>query len=641
MWSGILPLFLAGLQLLCTERVRYCQAQRLSVDKNDTLVQSAMREQRYYLLRLFGHYGDNGKLTFEGLHRLLVNLGLGAVQVVEIEHEDLGHAHVSHLDVLDLQEKGHVHSHVLDDHHADQPTSKVEANSATNPSTLSHRLEQRAKTKRGLPALGRDDDLWNRRPSGSKVGRLARQSVDETKSTLTLAKDITFNHSKFNHWHGNCLNVSQLLVNFGLSSVDEITMQQFAYICPALLHQIDSRVCIYHHDWLKKQQTNDHSTSVWLCGFAAITAISLTSLMAVAVIPFLGPSVSESLLNFLVALAVGTLAADALLHLMPHAQDHTHKTPESSTGHSLLEGKDAIWKGLTVLGGIYLLFLIENLIGLSRNHGRKIKSTDKRQQAAMTGLKMEDCVNVEAGRLDPDHEKMLKVSLSDCQRSEACDGEDLDETVTEVTSLGHSSHPRAGESEQGPRRDDSSLKPQGRSCTHSHALVGAQGSGMANIAWMVIVGDAVHNFTDGLAIGTAFSTGISGGLSTTIAVFCHELPHELGDFAVLIQAGMEVRRAVIFNLVSAVFSYLGMVLGIIVGQNTVNVTSWIFTITAGIFLYVALVDMLPEMLRSQSNGRRKRHLGQFLGENLGFLLGAGVMLCIALFEDRLLFDYSY
>lgn len=51
---------------------------------------------------------------------------------------------------------------------------------------------------------------------------------------------------------------------------------------------------------------------------------------------------------------------------------------------------------------------------------------------------------------------------------------------------------------------------------------------MSSVAWMVVMGDGLHNFTDGMAIGAAFSANIAGGFSTTIAVFCHELPHELG-----------------------------------------------------------------------------------------------------------------
>lgn len=81
-----------------------------------SLPEDAAQEQGYYLQQLFGQYGENGTLSFEGLTRLLLSLGLGKVQVVEIEHEALGHGHVSHLDILEVQENKHLHSHSALEH---------------------------------------------------------------------------------------------------------------------------------------------------------------------------------------------------------------------------------------------------------------------------------------------------------------------------------------------------------------------------------------------------------------------------------------------------------------------------------------------------------------------------------------------
>lgn len=77
---------------------------------------------------------------------------------------------------------------------------------------------------------------------------------------------------------------------------------------------------------------------------------------------------------------------------------------------------------------------------------------------------------------------------------------------------------------------------------HTHGHVHAAPKSMSSVAWMVIMGDGLHNFTDGMAIGAAFSGSIAGGFSTAVAVFCHELPHELGDFAMLLKAGMTMKQ---------------------------------------------------------------------------------------------------
>lgn len=132
-------------------------------------------------------------------------------------------------------------------------------------------------------------------------------------------------------------------------------------------------------------------------------------------------------------------------------------------------------------------------------------------------------------------------------------------------------------------------KHHGHSHTHGH--VHSPPKTLSSVAWMVVMGDGLHNFTDGMAIGAAFSSSIAGGFSTAIAVFCHELPHELGDFAVLLKAGMSARKAVYYNVLSSVLSLLGMILGIIFG-DTPEASAWIFSAAAGMFIYIALVDMV-------------------------------------------------
>ena len=71
------------------------------------------------------------------------------------------------------------------------------------------------------------------------------------------------------------------------------------------------------------------------------------------------------------------------------------------------------------------------------------------------------------------------------------------------------------------------LQAQNHEHGHSHGKID-KNSSIATVAWMVIVGDGFHNFSDGLAIGAAFAASYSSGISTAIAVFCHELPHEIG-----------------------------------------------------------------------------------------------------------------
>lgn len=145
--------------------------------------------------------------------------------------------------------------------------------------------------------------------------------------------------------------------------------------------------------------------------------------------------------------------------------------------------------------------------------------------------------------------------------------------------------------------------------SHKHGHIHSPPHTLSAVAWMIIMGDGLHNFTDGMAIGkmlnkntsftssfdyflgAAFAENIAGGFSTSFAVFCHELPHELGDFAILMKAGMTVKSAVFYNLLTGILSFIGMIFGIIFGQSQ-DTAQWLFAAASGLFIYIALVDMV-------------------------------------------------
>ena len=106
-----------------------------------------------------------------------------------------------------------------------------------------------------------------------------------------------------------------------------------------------------------------------------------------------------------------------------------------------------------------------------------------------------------------------------------------------------------------------------------------------------MISDIIHNVMDGIAIGAAFSKSPVVGLSTSVAVAFHEIPHEIGDFAALIHSGVSWRAAVFWNMVFSVIAFIGLYCGI--AESTTEAASqWVFIFTAGIFLHHSLSEFV-------------------------------------------------
>lgn len=121
--------------------------------------------------------------------------------------------------------------------------------------------------------------------------------------------------------------------------------------------------------------------------------------------------------------------------------------------------------------------------------------------------------------------------------------------------------------------------------------------------YLNLIGDGVHNFTDGLIIAASFMTDIRLGIVTTLAVIFHEVPQEMGDFGILVYGGFNKSKALLFNFICALSAVLGAVLGYILSGITANISLFLISFTAGGFIYIAASDLIPE-LHKQKDARR-------------------------------------
>uniref|UniRef100_A0A8C4WS06 Solute carrier family 39 member 10 n=1 Tax=Eptatretus burgeri TaxID=7764 RepID=A0A8C4WS06_EPTBU len=597
----------------------------------------AIHEQKYYLRQLFIRYGNSGRLSVDGLRNLLDSLGIGEVHMLPThdehkhdayhkteqgrkrgnlqEHHDLTeHQHERNSeDILhrglsssakDIQEKisqDVVEGSGIGDYQKSKHTLTNGRNRGVRPSREigdrknirviapeSDNLmelglkEAREKTEadRDIPedisplrplqlqegakrnVKNRQINRWKREDEGLNIPHGSEEpemNVGENETFVPSDADnpsdrgiIMVGDHFEDHIHEECLDITQLLWNYGMYQESLITERQFSYLCPAILYQIDSRVCIQHSN-SDSYVTRLPGWAGWGWGFLSITTISLLSLLAVTCIPAFSPTTVHILLSFLVALAVGTLTGDAILHLIPHAQGE-HKNHDD-TSHNQEQSAQvlSLGKGLTLLGGIYLMFFIETILPIVQNFRLKRKQKQKERSQFLQKVSEQLELNVPT---DDTVEVQLKKEEEDSETNE------------------HHHHHHHHQQQHQPVSE-----------------AGGVAQGLTNIVWMVILGDGLHNFTDGLAIGAAMSTNLAGGMSTSIAVLCHEIPHELGDFAVLLKLGMTFKRALVYNLLSATLGYLGMTLGVVLGQQSETLSHWIFAFTAGSFLYISLVDM--------------------------------------------------
>ncbi|KAM9095664.1 zinc transporter ZIP6 isoform 3-T4 [Sarcophilus harrisii] len=615
----------------------------------------AIVTQRQHLQELFHRYGENDSLTVEGFRKLLQNIGIDKTKRIHINH-DHDHHHHHHATINKNIKKTLCPEHESGGISKDTRNSQIKGlhkseNIGSQPSVLvkdsvsemttviySTAIEgnRLLKTTKQLLPKDSNSSSSSNTTEGSNVSLLASEKANESvvNEPDRGGSSIYSKHSNQNVQE--CFNASKLLQSHGMGIHVLLNATEFNYLCPAIINQIDVKSCIVHVTSEKKTEIPPKAYSLqiaWIGGFIAISIISFLSLLGVILVPLMNRVFFKFLLSFLVALAVGTLSGDAFLHLLPHSHashhhSHNHEDQplQASRGplFSHLSSQnieestyfDSTWKGLTALGGLYFMFLAEHLITLIKQFKDKKKKTQKKPES--------------------DDEMEIKKQLSKYESQLSTNEEKLDTDERQSDDLIHHHHDYHHILHHHHHQNH---HPHSHSQRYSREEL--KDAGIATLAWMVIMGDGLHNFSDGLAIGAAFTEGLSSGLSTSVAVFCHELPHELGDFAVLLKAGMTVKQAVLYNALSAMLAYLGMATGIFIGHYAENVSMWIFALTAGLFMYVALVDMVPEMLHNDASDHGCSRWGYFLLQNAGILLGFGIMLLISVFEHKIVFSINF
>ncbi|KKK21539.1 ZIP Zinc transporter [Aspergillus ochraceoroseus] len=304
------------------------------------------------------------------------------------------------------------------------------------------------------------------------------------------------------------------------------------------------------------------------------------------------PNIDPSSLSVMVAFAVGGLLGDTLFHLLPEIF-----LGEDSPDHVrfvMVEPNRNLLLGLGIMVGFFTFVAMDKTLriatgGEGHDHSHSHSHAEQETHAVTSGA--ESSNNTEL--------KQRKSTKADSDSSSLVKEDEKDE-INPSVKLG---------------------------------------------GYLNLIADFTHNITDGLAMSSSFYASPTIGATTTVAVFFHEIPHEVGDFALLIQSGFSKRKAMGAQFVTAIGAFLGTLIGIAVqefgGPAAIDPTSgssslsgllgtsltWgdmLLPFTAGTFLYVGTVSVIPELLETGQDKRVeiKKTIVQFLA----VAVGAGIML---------------
>ncbi len=147
------------------------------------------------------------------------------------------------------------------------------------------------------------------------------------------------------------------------------------------------------------------------------------------------------------------------------------------------------------------------------------------------------------------------------------------------------------------------------------------------VAYTNLIGDAMHNFIDGTIIAGSFMADTKLGVATTLAVILHEIPHEIGNFSILVHAGFSKLKAVFYNFFSALMAVVGAVAVLLIGAYLGDLPSILLPLTAGGFIYIAGSDLIPELHKDICEPVSTSAIQLF-----SMLAGIGLMLLLLLLD---------
>ncbi|XP_065352648.1 metal cation symporter ZIP8-like [Cloeon dipterum] len=370
-----------------------------------------------------------------------------------------------------------------------------------------------------------------------------------------------------------------------------------------------------NHDENENKPERLVNWQVWLYGFLSVGFISLSGIFGIIFVPLMKKKLFVMVMRYLVGLGIGALSSTAIFQLIPEC-------------FQIME-TDYLAASVVIWITIWVFFVFECFckILLSGNGGHHGHSHSRNKE--LGGEKGGRPIYKGRADIPAEVDNFLPKSFNNGEVNI-----ETDHKYSEAVPMGkinkenkmafhHRSHDYLAE-------------------TDNEAPKLGVFASISSVAWMIILGDGIHNFIDGVSIGAGFTQSPLTGLSISLAIVFEEFPHELGDFAILINSGMSVKKALAFNFASACTAFLGLVLGISLESFEVN--SYIFGLAGGLFLYISLSDLIPQLNLMLDEALEEKHCAKknalliMLQQNLGILTGMVLIYLITRYTDQLTFE---
>jgi len=392
---------------------------------------------------------------------------------------------------------------------------------------------------------------------------------------------------------------------------------------------------------------NDPTYRLWTYSIGSTVLISMAPFCILFLIPVGGAGESttnQPLLKVLLSFASGGLLGDAFLHLIPHAisaqggggehgHSHSHSHSHSHHGHSVEDedGESGHGHGHHLAVGLYVLlgmttFLVVEKVVRTLNGGGGHGHSHGARKWSNAAEEDEDTSSSIPSRLRKRRSSSTSTGGGgggDSGGDGGGSGNGSGKAVKRKTAGNKKQEEKVSE-----REEDDDKK--GKNKDKAESSPAKKMTGEIEVAgYLNLAADFAHNFTDGLAVGASFLAGNTIGFVTTFTVLLHEVPHEIGDFAILVKSGCSKRKAMLLQLVTAVGALMGCVLSVYSADPEkiaqAAASSWILPFTAGGFIYIGTVSIIPELLEDCS-------LWQSVKEVIALCIGIGMMVIIAELE---------